>query len=843
APNLMTDSYSWSYGYQVYQNRYDPVLHNAYGYLTFSDEMYESISENLFFGRMPLNKSEVLYYSDTNPSAFQVNDSLNLNTAGTMFPIVTQQVTIVGIISNLDSIFYQANYSADMAHWENYYDIEEEEFDLKGKFITKSNFFFEFINYFPIISSVMAQVIDVDYNVQVLEANKLVNYLQAFSELDYQWNGFRAFLDILSLLDSYQEIWLQETISIFLLSLPVLVLLVFLIYDISSIDKKMFEQTLYLFICQGLDNKQIRKIIALEKTLLVFGCISLGFLLGLIISIIILLISNKTIIGMNLFAGLGESLFIIPSFIYLIALFIGGFLLDRKNLKISNRSRSELFKRRRISQIRKIFSYTEVVLLFPSSLCIGIGFLGLFLSYIGDWSPVVNYPTGIFFISMIYIGFLLFGIIIFLVISKIIGKIWCFIGKKIWILKKNLFSFSLKNFSVSYQPFSNLVISLMIFTLAISPGLILYKAYPNHFEFEVNLRSGFSDYVISDWVSNQTIEGNIRSLEGVDFFSEVSVYHYELLINPPRYTHILVSILALSNVTEFVQLISTNEFLDNLHCSIENVLSLTVDDSYLMDYSYSEKNGYSKENILYNDDFTDIYYDRFPLSYMGNFKAFPLLKLPTDTDGIFQNKVIQYNLVMSANTLAHINSAVRTEPYNIEKYLLIKTSTSANLTSLKEEIEQQTDSMVQDKNYYAKAIDYPFLFWKQNVAILDIFLTIFIVSLISYFLARNLFQQQLKIIESSIRVGASKNQLLLSFIFEFIIAISVPLIISVGIGLGFLTFLLPMLFDFPVPYANFSMDGNWLYILWILPLSLPFILTYFINLLVQIRNFTPLKEE
>ncbi|NPE09220.1 MAG: hypothetical protein GNW80_13120 [Asgard group archaeon] len=844
APNLMTNNYSWLYAFQVYENQYNPILNNAYGYYTISDVMYELILGNLISGRMPTNMSEVLYYTESASSPiFEINDTVNLNTAGTMYPITNQQVTIVGIVSNLDVLFHQAGYSADIPNWEDYIDHEEfDEFKLKGKFISKQEFFFEFINNFPIVSSIKGIAIDINYNDLALESKELIHYFEEFSDFHGSWNRFSPFLDLSTRLNSYHEYWLQETNRILLLSLPIIFLLFLLIFDISNIDKKVFEQSILLLKNQGLEDKRIRKVILLEKSLFIFGSIFMGMLLGTIIGLVILSITWKSVIAMNIFAGLGESLFIIPTVILMLALYIGGYLFDNKLLKTLNRSKSELFKKQRTKRIKKIFTFIEVILLLPSSLCIGIGFLGLFLSYIGDWSPVTNYSATILFTSLIYFGFLVLGIIIFLLISKLVVKLWSIIGKKIWVLKKNLFTFSLKNFSMSYMPFRNIILSLMIFALAITPGLILNKSYPRHFEFESELRSGYSDLVISDWVANQTIRESIMAIDEIEYSAEVSKCCFELLIDPPLYTRIQVSILAINNITEFIQIISSNDFIDELYCSLEDIIALEINNTYLMDYTYSKNNGYDKDKILYIDDFTSTYYERFPLNYIASFKSFPLLSLP-DNGKMFQKNIIQYNLVTNFNTLTQIKSVAMTEPVEEETYLLLKIEDNANLTTTKEQIYQETNLNAFDKEHFAEQINFPFIFWKQNIAILNIILSIMILCMFCYFLARNVYLQRIKIIESSTRVGAAKSQLLLSFLFEFIVASFVPILISIGVGLGLLAILMPMLFDFPAPYANFSWGRNWLYIFLIFPLELPLLLTYFIGLFPQIRNYKPIKEE
>ncbi|MBN1328682.1 MAG: hypothetical protein JXA54_04335 [Candidatus Heimdallarchaeota archaeon] len=843
-PNLFLNNYVWLYAFQVYENRYNPILNNAYGYYTFSDVILNLIQNNLAAGRMPINPNEVLFYSEYDSlKTFEINDTLNLNTAGTNFPISIQNITVVGIITNLDNILYQAGYSADIPHWEKYIDTEEfDEFIISGKFITSKDFFFEFINNFPYVSSKKGISFEINYNHSNLESRKISQYLTYLSNFHGSWNKFSPFLDLANRLNSYNDYWLQETNRIILLNLPIIFLIFILIVDISNIDKRILEQSLYLLKKQGVNNKRIRKVILLEKSIYVFCSIILGILIGIIISTLILVITLRPVITMNIFDSLSEPLFIFPTLILILALIFGSFFHENNLLKKFDLSKSEMFKKRRSIRLRKLFGYLEVILLIPGSICIGIGFLGLFLSKVGYWTPLITYFTTILFVSMIYFGVMLLGIIIFLMVSKLIEKFWHFFGKRFRFLKKNLFTFSMKNFSMNYSPYRIIVIALMISSIAIIPGLMLNIYYPKHIELEAELRTGFSDIVITDWQSNQTIREEIMNLDSIKCSAEVSRYFFELKINPPLYTRIQVLILGIDNTTEFIQTTNSNNFIDYIGCSLDDIGSLESIDSYLMDYDYSKKNRYDKDEILYNNDFISVNYNQFPLYYIASFKAFPLMRLP-ERNILFENNIIQFNLVTSMSTLNHLKNAALEEPLKEENFLLVKTESTANLSEVKEQILQDVNLNAFSKEDFIEEISYPFTFWKQKIAIIDVIITITILCLICYFLARNVYQQKIKIIESSFRVGASKKQLLSSLLIEFSIASFLPLFISIAFGLGLLPMILPLLFNFPIPYTNFSWQGNWLIIFVLVPLVLPLLFTYYIGLFPLVKRYKLIKEE
>ena len=845
ASNLMRDNYSWVYAFQVYENRYDPQLGNAYGYFTFPEELFTILESNLLSGRMPTNASEVLYFFEDPSSTplFELNDTLTLNVAGTMYPISKQQVTVVGIISDLKLLFYRAGFSADLPTWEDFTDTNEfDAFEIKVKFITMPEYFFTFINNFPFVSSKKGIAVDINYNDAVLNPKDLNHYLEAFSSFHGSWNGFSPFLDLTSNLNSYQEFWLHETNSIFLVSLPLILLLLFLIIETTKIDKKLFEQSLFLLKNQGLEDKRIRKVILLEKGLYISMSLLIGVFLGLLLSILIFLFTYQSLKETAFFPGLGESLFIIPAVIFLLAFLISGYLFDNELLKALNRSRAEIFRKQRTRKIKKIFSAIEMIMLLPSALCIAFGFLGLFLSYVGEWSPMKSYHATIFFTSLIYCGILIASIILYLLISKLVVKCLCFFGKKIWFKKKNLFTFSLKNFSADHISYRTILLGLMVLPIACSPGLLLVNSYPEHFNYEIALRSGFSDLVVTNWDFNQTTKQRLMAIKGVDSSAEVQRSFFEIFINPPLQTSIQTTILAIKNTTEFAQYVAHNSFFSKTGCSLEDIVALESDDTYLMDYRHAKGFDYSKDEILYNDDFTEIYSNRFPLQYINSFRSFPLLSMPTKAK-LFQSRVVEFNLVTSLHTLSHIKSAAKTMPVKEEAFLLLKVTEGANLTMIKEQIVQEAKLTVHEKRFFIDQIDYPFIYWKQDFAYLNIFLSLTILCLVSYLLARNIYLQRRGIVEASVRVGATKNQLLGSFLIEFLVVAFLPVLISLSISLCLLAILMPVLFNFPNPFADFSWKGNWFYVFLVFLFELPMLAVYYVGLALQIRNYHPIKEE
>ena len=109
------------------------------------------------------------------------------------------------------------------------------------------------------------------------------------------------------------------------------------------------------------------------------------------------------------------------------------------------------------------------------------------------------------FLTIIAIGSVLSFISVFYLFSRIftVGLAW--FGKKIWKVKRNVISLSLKDYSSDFISFRRLVIVILIFSLCFIPGTIIHKDYQNHINLESNLALGCSDLRIDNWTNNQTI--------------------------------------------------------------------------------------------------------------------------------------------------------------------------------------------------------------------------------------------------------------------------------------------------------------------------------------------------
>ncbi|MBK5115253.1 MAG: hypothetical protein JJE41_16630, partial [Candidatus Heimdallarchaeota archaeon] len=237
----MFDNYTISMYYEMeslnylFNQTYDASL------LTLQQEVYDVLANSLIDGRLPNNESELLYYSnDLTSPVYQLGYKFGLQITRDEISYVNN-FTIVGIIDSFSYNLYQNGFSNDIFQ---HFRIDQQEFDQYkiDLFFTNSHDFSDIMLNYP-FSTTGGLTLNVDFNYEfdIKELNNLLfltnelGVIQSNQDFEYLPKTKTFCYDFESFVISFQVNWIFQTISIFMLGVPIFLLLSLLIIELFNI--------------------------------------------------------------------------------------------------------------------------------------------------------------------------------------------------------------------------------------------------------------------------------------------------------------------------------------------------------------------------------------------------------------------------------------------------------------------------------------------------------------------------------------------------------------------------------------------------------------------------------
>ncbi len=778
-----------SVNYNLENQTYDTSL------MTFQQEVFEILTNNLIEGRIPNNKSELIYYSsDLSSPVYQLGDQLGLYaTEGETFHL--QNFTIVGIVDSVENKLYKHGFSRDIfrSFRKDQREIDQFKMDL---FFTSSQYFINIISNYPYDYS-QRLTLNVDFSCQIRvkeirslfkitdELNNIQFSSQYYSYLPQRYSVFCSDFEIFIV--TFQSNWLSQTINLFLIGVPLFLLFGLIIIELFNIGN--FEKRTQFKIIKnyGLDFSTLRKILLVENLIpasfgLVIGS-SLGILIGYLVSSFGLDITNSV----SYFNALLEPVVPITFLSLFTFLFMGGFILETRLARRTLQLTSEIYKTKRKKYIRKILSSTESLLLLSGIITSVIGFLSWLYISNSDYSLTLAVVSLLsVFVFLMVVGVTLTLASLFLLLSKMIIFLWRYIGKQVWKRRRSYFTLALKQLSIYSKDYKRVIFIALLVSLCVSPGLVLSKSKNDHLEMEANLKAGFSDILIQSWVVNNTrLMENVSSIDGVELVAQVDVVELGETSNVKASNTddraFDVDILSIYNVSKFIDAISDN-FPNSCEYTLTDIYELEKNMTYMMSSKYAQKENYDKDRVYTSSKITSLSYDSYNMIFIDKFDYFPILpyKSTNFLDRLFLGSLLheeKYNLVMSNLTYSQLD--LGTEIYT-ESYLLVKTTSAMNKDQIIDEIE---------KLPYIISVTSPedelnFLELEFNQFSIGFLVIITIISFLLFFFegyitARDIYKQRIRITESEYIVGAKKHQIWLNFSIELLLVTIFPLLISI----------------------------------------------------------------
>ncbi|MHA1185479.1 MAG: hypothetical protein ACTSSK_01185 [Candidatus Heimdallarchaeota archaeon] len=563
---------------------------------TFDDTSLNLIKNNLHSGRMPENSTEILYYNVLNQSSFELGGILNLTGRSVLdeYPEITK-CQIVGIVNNLESIFYDNNISTDILQESTNY------------FITTSDYFSNLVNDIDNKKRGLCVFIDFEYTFSVkhLKTNR---YIEALN--NYYWedklfeylpnpdpNHFCE--DLLYALNNFKMNWYLTICNQLLICIPFMLLIGFIsveIYRTGNFEKRAKYRLLKT---HGIDNTSLAKFLLLENLILLGSSLGIGLCLSLIVDYFIVrsldLVSNVSYI-----AGFANASSILIILISYIAFFTINYLIDLVQLRKTKVTVMEHYKTKKKRFLSKIFSLPELNFLVPGLIFTIFGLFFSYLTFNGGkyYESIINVYFFIGFSILTVLGmlFLLFAVLLF--IRRGMTYLWYRIGESAWMNTKSYFSLALKHLSVYNRDYKNTIMVFFLIGLCVTPGLIMAKSMDEHTTLEANLSVGCSNILVENWDIGEGLESNISSIEGVELSTvlcnlELEVQDSTILVD----AHSIFNFYVITNITEYLEIVDFTLLTQDGY-SKNDLALLETDLTYLMNRKYARKNGYHKDEVF-----------------------------------------------------------------------------------------------------------------------------------------------------------------------------------------------------------------------------------------------------
>ncbi|NHJ38722.1 MAG: ABC transporter permease [Asgard group archaeon] len=808
-------------------------------FMTLDNDALNIVEDCLVEGRMPINYDEIIFYRTNVSILFNLNQEITLGSNNSLTSHI-YNYTIVGIVENVKSVFYLNDKSVDILNdITNYDSVEYDEilFTTYDLYVENSEILVDY-------QGKTVFLIDFNYEFKPVHIRNIAKYLHNYlTEIieDYFWHTDGFCTDLYDELNTFNENWLNETLSIFSCGIPILLLFGLVCVEIFKIDTHYLESKFKIMKIQGMEYKVIKQMVLLENFISASIAFVSGILIGFFVGFFIFLgMGNYEV--KEFILSLGEPVMLIALIILFLFFFIGGYIIENVLARRTTKTTSLRYKKKRTKIIRSIFTAQEFLLSLPGVGFIGIGLTGIVgIESISFGSSFAQYYYDLllsfWFITIIGLIFVLTAL--FLLLSRLISFLWRIIGKKIWDGTKSFITLSLKHISVYNKEYQRVILAMLIIGLGLTPGVVLKKSVNDHIKIESKLRVGYSDIIISRWSSAyDPLLDDISKIEGIERLTKVKLYTIHTpIVGGVDYSIVLFSIL---NVSEFLEVINPQLFTDSCF-TYEDIVELDNNMSYLMSNRYAKKNNYDQGEVFVTTMITNPYTVPYEMNYTNSFDIFPLM--PQFDRGFFAFRE-RFGLVTSELTAEQLLDFYSYQiSISVRSDVLIKTISDANITNIHNELVE----------YGLKSISYLEVIeansnqisaFGLNLFVLTSILAIITAMFIGFIAARNIYYQRLRIIESEYQLGAKRKQIWSSFTLELIFVTLVPILISFAVTMPILKYSSAFILFLSEYHLIFHLwFPIWIFILLVCLIVIAIIAGWLPEIIYLVRKYRPIKQE
>ncbi|NHJ48840.1 MAG: hypothetical protein FK733_13735 [Asgard group archaeon] len=847
---------------------------NQYYLQLFDNNATQIITSNFLEGRLPTNYTELLLYRTSKSHTLGMNDTISLCGKSSFEGNRTfTNCTIVGIVENLDSLFYKEGNSIDLLKI-NYYEQYNIYSTNYTQFITIPDYYYEFINEYQDFSTSFQADVDINYQFTIEHIKnkkayirKFIDFFDTYPTFNYMPGFYVNFCyDLLEALNAFEQMWQIQTISVFASSLPIVFLFGVISIETFNIGTHEQESKYRLIKTHGLKNSTLTKVILNENLLTIGSSFIIGFVTGLLVGFLIFL-------GLNIpkevsyFSALNQPIIMIS----LISLFAGfitlKFIFDIVQARKASITTSMQYKQKRKKFFRRIFSIPEVILMIPGGILTAVGIMLI------KASSFYYYPTDFTQLTMLYwflasIGILLLLISVFLLLTRLITLFWRAIGVISWKSTKSYLSLALKHLSIYGKNYQRSIMAIFILGLGIIPGVIMNKSITSHANLESNLAVGCADIAVEGWnVNNHQFLENITNIEGIDSVTEVNtikmqIYTFDFI----GYEEYEIRFHVIHNVTDYLNIVNFTHLIQDGYTKNE-ISQLDTNLTYLMSRKYAQQKGYDKNEIFKTNYITDVIYEPLELTFVSDFSYYPLLTrldlpredgiilytdyysqvtelgLNSETQPSYSSQATRYDMVMSnltAETILNKSSL----SYESNGHLLVKTNVGANSTKIKEEIFTKFGFKAYTKDDMEKIIFDNINNFANIFLIVGSIITIIAIFLFGSINAINIYKQRLRIIETETQIGAKRRLIWGNFTIELVLIVLFPLIVSMGVAVPIINTFSSKVLNIAEFYIKFKPWLPWWLLILTAIIGISVLLSgWFSRMIPLVKSYRPIKQE
>jgi len=476
--------------------------HSAVDYLGFQQN-YSSVLEQLLLdGKLPNNRNEVMISSyDAMYYGIGINDTIVLNSTSeaTFVDYPTMNLTVTGTYTNpprslLVSICEDHNLPSDPLssllysrypslitftpyYLENFENISTYEFSLKGEV----QFVYDFSQFEPKDLTLLIEEIEL---------------LMEDAPYPFVFDDNGSWYVLGELMYIFQNIGFDMQTTQFLiifLSIPILYLALFLTFEVNEIFSTSFEQEIRILSSKGVSTGMITFIYSSMKFFESLVATFLGFGVNMLVLPALLKVNKFLTFDTPLYSLNLASLPAAMGSTFLLLIIIS----VPRIIKISTaKKKVEKPPKKFIQLMKNIRMHYILTILFGA----GLTFLSYWLLGVTAWDigPMSASALLVIFIYLMGIGVMIALLGFGLLLREIHKIIMIAISKAAWIIRKNLFSFSLVEIRSDIKLFNNtfltyLILVSLVIPFAVSPMLIQEKSQTEAYFY------GGSDIYITNW--------------------------------------------------------------------------------------------------------------------------------------------------------------------------------------------------------------------------------------------------------------------------------------------------------------------------------------------------------
>ncbi|MHA1166506.1 MAG: FtsX-like permease family protein [Candidatus Hodarchaeales archaeon] len=765
------------------------------------DDWLEYIESQLIEGRLPLRTGEVLLQQDWNvrpdpynPAAVSTNWGLNSTIElygreldiylNTTMPDLSQNITVVGIVRKVENLpFSTIKYWTERLNTtvSGLRSLDSVPFYMNTE--NASSFLTSYIrlNIIPVTHvSVRYNVFDLPRESMPAIIDKLNNLANTtLQETGFLWLGTFDDERIVSFLQGFYDSSRDLQLEGALLTMPVLILIVFLTYGALGITKSSTQEEIVRFRKEGLRTELMIVLFGFERIMTAAIAVISSILLLPFVTALFLSFVNFFEIDSNSSPPLSLNILWITALAVFVLLSIVGIYLSAKWLLEDHDWK--------YSRIMHGVKGDMIIIVTGLVLVIGANF---FITFFQD--QVSNTDNGIIDpgTELVIVTLELFAILVttfgtMLVFSKILNRVFIGLGIIGWRLFKNPFGLIFKSIYTHISIYSNSLLVFIICFFLIIPMLILPPTISYNYQLEAYDDLG-ADIKVENWssLSNET-QQQVRELEHVE---QVSTFFFGSVkfANTPR-----INIFGFDPST-FLDTTAKHESLDNYTGFNLNTL-ITLDSGTAM-----TNEDFMERNALVPGDTITLEFphieDVYNITLAGSYKEFPVLKHEIaslkDSDDPPLQMVITLTAVKELERLFTKNgtdNTLQTAETLQQRSAIIKADDIENVNKLKEEIKDLCGARMETVTQLINELYHPFFRTFEFIIHVSVILASLTPVLTIYILSSVLFERRKFELEVYRRSGMKRRFFIGQMTAELFITVLIPGLAGILIGLAWST--------------------------------------------------------